>query len=163
MLTYILIVFIVYTIFTRKYPVWGIHFHDVTFSESHSEPQSYRKSHEKAPDKTEKVSAEVKVLTNVLGFCNISGGTTEKTTHSVGFHRSDGLAEEDEGENDSGHYEDVSPEFHSFHICSFISFQLLKMMMVTVYRLPLMISPFQSSMPSLNTMFNSQMIAIKLQ
>jgi len=25
------------------------------------EPQSYRKSHEKAPDKTEKVSAEVKV------------------------------------------------------------------------------------------------------
>ena len=25
-------------------------------------PQSYRKSHEKAPDKTEKVSAEVKVL-----------------------------------------------------------------------------------------------------
>ena len=25
------------------------------------EPQSYRKSHEKGPDKTEKVSAEVKV------------------------------------------------------------------------------------------------------
>jgi hypothetical protein len=25
------------------------------------EPQSYRKSHEKAPDKTEKISAEVKV------------------------------------------------------------------------------------------------------
>ncbi len=36
-------------------------FHAVTASESHSEPQSYRKSHEKAPDKTEKVSAEVKV------------------------------------------------------------------------------------------------------
>ena len=35
--------------------------HAVTASESHSEPQSYRKSHEKAPDKTEKVSAEVKV------------------------------------------------------------------------------------------------------
>ena len=33
------------------------------------EPQSYRKSHKKAPDKTEKVSAEVKVLTNVQGFC----------------------------------------------------------------------------------------------
>ena len=27
--------------------------HAVTVSESHSEPQSYRKSHEKAPDKTE--------------------------------------------------------------------------------------------------------------
>jgi len=27
----------------------------------YSEPQSYRKSHEKAPDKTEKVSAKVKV------------------------------------------------------------------------------------------------------
>ena len=27
----------------------------------HFEPQNYRKSHEKAPDKTEKVSAEVKV------------------------------------------------------------------------------------------------------
>ena len=37
------------------------------------------------------------------------------------------------------------------------------MMIVTVNRLPLIISPFQSSMPSLNTMFNSQMIAIKLQ
>ena len=35
--------------------------HAVTASKSHSEPQSYRKSHEKAPDKTEKVSAEVKV------------------------------------------------------------------------------------------------------
>ena len=35
--------------------------HAVTSSESHSEPQSYRKSHEKDPDKTEKVSAEVKV------------------------------------------------------------------------------------------------------
>ena len=47
--------------FSRKYPVRGIHVNAVTFSESHSEPQSYRKSHEKAPDKTEKVSAEVKV------------------------------------------------------------------------------------------------------
>ena len=37
------------------------------------------------------------------------------------------------------------------------------MMIVTVYRLPLIISPFQSSMLSLNTMFNRQMIAIKLQ
>ena len=36
---------------------------DVSFYNAfcHSEPQSYRKSHEKAPDKTEKVSAEVKV------------------------------------------------------------------------------------------------------
>ena len=47
--------------FSRKYCVRGIHFHAVTASESYSEPQSYRKSHEKAPDKTEKVSAEVKV------------------------------------------------------------------------------------------------------
>ena len=35
--------------------------HAVTGSESYSDPQSYRKSHEKAPDKTEKISAEVKV------------------------------------------------------------------------------------------------------
>ena len=44
---------------------------DVSFHNAfcHSEPQSYRKSHEKAPDKIEKVSAEVKVLTNVQGFC----------------------------------------------------------------------------------------------
>ena len=36
-------------------------FAEVTASESHSEPQSYGKSHEKAPDMTEKMSAEVKV------------------------------------------------------------------------------------------------------
>ena len=33
----------------------------VTASESYSEPQSYRKSHEKAPDKTEKMLSGVKV------------------------------------------------------------------------------------------------------
>ena len=33
------------------------------------ELQSYKKSHEKAPDKTEKMSAEVKVWTNVQWFC----------------------------------------------------------------------------------------------
>ena len=47
--------------FSRKYCVRGIHFHAVTASESYSEPQSYRKSHEKAPNMTEKMSAEVKV------------------------------------------------------------------------------------------------------
>ena len=47
--------------FSRRYCVRGIHFHAGTASESYSEPQSYRKSHEKDPDKTEKVSAEVKV------------------------------------------------------------------------------------------------------
>ena len=47
--------------FSRKYPVRGIHFHAVTDSESHSEPQSYRKSHEKDPDKTENRMPGVKL------------------------------------------------------------------------------------------------------
>ena len=53
-------------------------------------PQSYRKSHEKAPDKTEKISAEVKVLTNVQRFCDYLGlflrkrdGLLEKRTIMV--------------------------------------------------------------------------------
>ena len=41
----------------------------------------------------QKMLSGVKVWTNVQGFCNISGGTTEKTTHSVGFHRGDGFGE----------------------------------------------------------------------
>jgi len=52
---------IIYTTFSRKYLVRGIHFHVVTVSESHSEPQRYRKSHEKTPDKTEKMLSGVKV------------------------------------------------------------------------------------------------------
>ena len=35
--------------------------HAVTASKSHSEPQSYRKSHEKAPDKTENRMPGVKL------------------------------------------------------------------------------------------------------
>ena len=50
-----------YTTFSRKYCVRGIHFHAVTASESHSEPQSYKKAQGKAPYMTEKISAEVKV------------------------------------------------------------------------------------------------------
>ena len=44
--------------FSRKYCVRGIHFHAVTASESYSEPQSYRKSHEKAPNMTENRNTE---------------------------------------------------------------------------------------------------------
>ena len=47
--------------FSQKYCVRGIHFHAVTASESYSEPQSYRKSHEKAPDKTENRMPGVKL------------------------------------------------------------------------------------------------------
>ena len=39
----------------------GHSFHAVTFSESHSEPRSYRKSHEKDPDMTENRMPGVKV------------------------------------------------------------------------------------------------------
>ena len=53
--------FIIYDVFV-EISRSGHSRHAVTASESHSEPQSYRKSHEKAPDKTEKVAAEVKVL-----------------------------------------------------------------------------------------------------
>ena len=54
---YLYIIYYVFAEISRS----GHSCHAVTASKSHSEPQSYRKSHEKAPDKTEKVSAEVKV------------------------------------------------------------------------------------------------------
>ena len=47
--------------------------HAVTASESHSEPQSYRKSHEKAPDKTENRMPRVKLFTQVKSFSKICG------------------------------------------------------------------------------------------
>ena len=57
LLLYLFIIYYVFAEISRS----GHSRHAVTVSESHSEPQSYRKSNEKAPDKTEKVSAEVKV------------------------------------------------------------------------------------------------------
>ena len=54
---YLYIIYYVFAEISRS----GHSRHAVTASESHSEPQSYRMSHEKAPDMTEKVSAEVKV------------------------------------------------------------------------------------------------------
>ena len=59
-----LYLFIIYDVFVEIFRS-GHSCHAVTTSKSHSEPQSYKKSHEKAPDKTEKVSVEVKVLTRV--------------------------------------------------------------------------------------------------
>jgi hypothetical protein len=55
-----LYLFIIYDVFV-EISRSGHSRHAVTDSESYSEPQSYRKRHEKSPDKTEKVSAEVKV------------------------------------------------------------------------------------------------------
>ena len=51
----------------------GHSFHAVTFSESHSEPQRYIKSHEKAPDKTENRMPGVKLFTQVKSFSKICG------------------------------------------------------------------------------------------
>ena len=56
-LLYLFIIFYVFAEISRS----GHSRHAVTASESHSELQSYRMSHEKALGKTEKVSAEVKV------------------------------------------------------------------------------------------------------
>ena len=55
-----LYLFIIYDVFA-EISRSGHSRHAVTASESHSEPQSYKKSHEKALGKTEKVSVEVKV------------------------------------------------------------------------------------------------------
>ena len=54
---YLFIIFYVFAEISRS----GHSRHAVTASESHSEPQSYRKSHEKALGKGGKVGARVKV------------------------------------------------------------------------------------------------------
>ena len=55
-----LYLFIIYDVFV-EISRSGHSRHAVTASESHSEPQSYRKSHEKDPDKTENRMPGVKL------------------------------------------------------------------------------------------------------
>ena len=57
---FVVTLYYIYDVFAKIFRS-GHSFHAVTFSESQSEPRSYRMSHEKDPDKSEKVSAEVKV------------------------------------------------------------------------------------------------------
>ena len=63
--------FLLYSTFSRKYPVRGIHVNAVTASESHSEPQSYGKRHKKALGKARKSGAEDESLKLLKEICAI--------------------------------------------------------------------------------------------